>query len=70
LKETGATPVSVWFGPDARFVQFRLYYEAGSEVFSDGFLHRITVISDDQIQGPAIQLQKQETPAVQSSGQT
>ncbi len=37
---TGASPGSVWLAPDARKIQFRLYYEVAGGVFTDGLLHQ------------------------------
>ncbi len=37
---TGASPGSVWLAPDARKVQYRLYYEVTGTVFSDGLLRQ------------------------------
>jgi hypothetical protein len=37
---TGASPGSVWLAPDARKVQYRVYYEAAGTDFSDGLLRQ------------------------------
>jgi len=37
---TGASPGSVWLAPDARKIQFRVYYEVDGATFSDGLLHQ------------------------------
>ncbi len=37
---TGASPGSVWLAPDARKVQYRVYYEVDGTVFSDGLLRQ------------------------------
>ncbi len=37
---TGAVGGSVWFGQDARKLQYRLYYEVNGTVFSDGLLRQ------------------------------
>lgn len=37
---TGASPGSVWLAPDARKVQYRLYYEVAGTVYSDGLLRQ------------------------------
>jgi hypothetical protein len=41
-----ATPGSVQPHPDARTVQYRLYYEAFYQAFTDGILHQLEVPSD------------------------
>jgi hypothetical protein len=37
---TGASPGSVWLAPDARKIQFRVYYEVDGTTFSDGLIHQ------------------------------
>jgi len=37
---TGASPGSVWLAPDARKIQFRVYYEVDGAIISDGLLHQ------------------------------
>jgi hypothetical protein len=46
-----ATPGSVSPRPDARFVQFRLYYEVMGRVFTDAFLHQVDLPEDSAILG-------------------
>jgi hypothetical protein len=41
-----ATPGSVQPRPDARTVQYRLYYEAYYQVFTDGILHQLELPPD------------------------
>jgi len=52
FKGSGGVPGSVWPRPDARSVQFRLYYEVGATVFTDGFLHQFAVEADANVQAP------------------
>jgi hypothetical protein len=49
---TGASPGSVWLAPDARKVQYRLYYDAGGTVFSDGLLRQHDVEADSRVTNP------------------
>ena len=46
---TGASPGSVWLAPDARKVQYRLYYEVDGTVFSDGLLRQHEVAPDSAL---------------------
>lgn len=46
---TGASPGSVWLAPDARRVQFRVYYEAAGTVFSDGLLRQHELAPDSSV---------------------
>jgi len=41
-----ATPGSAQFRPDARTVQYRLYYEVNYQVFTDGILHQLELTED------------------------
>ncbi|HWZ45346.1 MAG TPA: DUF6209 family protein [Candidatus Saccharimonadales bacterium] len=43
---SGGAPGSVWPRPDARRVQYRLYYEVNGRVFNDGILHQQAVGAD------------------------
>lgn len=43
---TGASPGSVWLAPDARKVQYRVYFEAGGTVYSDGLLRQHDLAPD------------------------
>jgi hypothetical protein len=43
----GGSGMGAWTRPDARKVQFRLYYEVNSELFTDGLLHQHEVPADD-----------------------
>jgi hypothetical protein len=45
-KGVTATPGSVSPRPDARFVQFRLYYAVLGQLFSDGILHQLELPED------------------------
>lgn len=49
---TGASPGSVWLAPDARKVQYRLYYEAEGTVYSDGLLRQHDVQADSLVTNP------------------
>jgi len=49
---TGAVGGSVWFGQDARKVQYRLYYEVNGTVFSDGVLRQHEVVADSEVVNP------------------
>lgn len=46
---TGASPGSVWLAPDARKVQYRVYYEAGGTVFTDGLLRQHDLPADSDL---------------------
>ena len=46
FKGSGGLPGAVWPRPDARMVQFRLYYEVGGQAFTDGHLHESTLPAD------------------------
>jgi len=50
---TGAVGGSVWFGQDARKLQYRLYYEVNGTVFSDGVLRQHDVATDNEVVNPA-----------------
>ena len=50
---SGAVPGSVWTQPDARKLQFRLYYEVNHQVFTDAFLHEFELQPDDEVRNPA-----------------
>jgi hypothetical protein len=41
-----ATPGSVQPKPDARTLQYRLYYELNYQVFTDGILHQFDLPED------------------------
>jgi hypothetical protein len=41
-----ATPGSVQFRPDARTLQYRLYYDVNYQVFTDGVLHQFELLPD------------------------
>jgi hypothetical protein len=61
---TGASPGSVWLAPDARKVQYRLYYEAEGTVFSDGLLRQHDVEADSLVTNPhAAPARRPRTPA-------
>src|SRR5262249_61128521 len=42
----GGSGMGVWTRPDARKVQFRLYYEVNYQVFTDGILHQSELPED------------------------
>lgn len=46
---TGASPGSVWLAPDARKVQYRLYYEVAGAVYSDGLLRQHDLPPDSEL---------------------
>ena len=50
---TGASPGSTWLAPDARKVQYRIYFETDGTVFSDGLLRQHDVQPDDSVVNPA-----------------
>lgn len=60
---TGASPGSVWLAPDARRVQFRLYYEAGGTVFSDGLLRQHELAPDSSVTHSAAPVRRRRPPA-------
>jgi hypothetical protein len=43
---SGGVSGSVWPRPDARRIQYRLYYEVDGRVFTDGILHQQAVAAD------------------------
>ncbi len=43
---SGGVPGSVWPRPDARRVQYRLYYEVNGRVFTDGVVHQRAAEAD------------------------
>ena len=45
---TGASPGAVWLAPDARKVQYRVYYEAGGTVYTDGLLRQHDLPPDSE----------------------
>ncbi|MDQ6796835.1 MAG: hypothetical protein M3011_02210 [Actinomycetota bacterium] len=49
---TGAVGGSVWFGQDARKLQYRLYYEVNGTVFSDGVLRQLDLAADRDVVNP------------------
>ena len=49
FKGSGGVPGSVWPRPDARLLQFRLYYEVAGQVFTDGYLHEQTLQADAEV---------------------
>ncbi|MGI8810358.1 MAG: hypothetical protein ACR2KK_21410 [Acidimicrobiales bacterium] len=52
-KGSGASPGSVWLAPDARKVQYRVYYEAGGTVYSDGLLRQHDLPADSELSNSA-----------------
>jgi len=50
---SGGGPGSSWTHPDARKVQYRLYYEVNQQVFTDGILHEHEVQEDAVVWNPA-----------------
>ena len=46
FRGSGASPGSVWLAPDARRVQYRVYYETDGMVFSDGLLRQHELVAD------------------------
>lgn len=50
---TGASPGSVWLAPDARRVQYRVYFETGGTVFSDGLLRQHELAPDSSLTNSA-----------------
>jgi hypothetical protein len=52
FRGTGASPGSVWLEPDARKVQYRLYYEAEGTVFTDGLLRQLDLAPDSEVTNP------------------
>ncbi|HEX3623242.1 MAG TPA: hypothetical protein VHT97_13090 [Acidimicrobiales bacterium] len=46
---SGASPGSVWLAPDARRVQYRVYFETGGTVFSDGLLRQHELAPDSSV---------------------
>jgi hypothetical protein len=49
FRGSGASPGSVWLAPDARRVQYRVYYETGGIVFSDGLLRQHELAPDSSV---------------------
>ena len=46
---TGASPGSVWLAPDARKLQYRVYYEVDGTVFTDGLLRQHEIPADSAL---------------------
>lgn len=46
----GGSGMGVWRKPDARKIQYRLYYQVGHRVFSDGILHQAELREDAAVQ--------------------
>ncbi|MGI8776709.1 MAG: hypothetical protein ACR2LJ_04835 [Acidimicrobiales bacterium] len=66
---TGAVGGSVWFGEDARKLQYRLYYEVNGTVFSDGVLRQHEVTADAEVMNPSHSTAKpRRTAKAPSSG--
>lgn len=42
----GGSGMGAWFRPDARKLQYRLYYEVNGQVFTDGLLHQYEIDED------------------------
>jgi hypothetical protein len=42
----GGSGMGAWFRPDARKLQYRLYYEVSDQVFADGLLHQHEIDED------------------------
>jgi hypothetical protein len=38
--------MDAWFRPDARKLQYRLYYEVNKQVFTEGLLHQQEIDED------------------------
>ena len=53
FKGSGASPGSVWLAPDARKVQYRVYFESGGTVYSDGLLRQHDLPADSELSGAA-----------------
>jgi len=53
FKGTGASPGSVWLAPDARKVQYRVYFEADGAVYTDGLLRQHELPPDAELSGAA-----------------
>lgn len=53
FKGSGASPGSVWLAPDARKVQYRVYFEAEGTVYSDGLLRQHDLPADAEVSGAA-----------------
>jgi hypothetical protein len=49
FRGSGASPGSVWLAPDARRVQYRLYFETDGTVFSDGLLRQHELAPDSSV---------------------
>jgi len=49
FKGSGGLPGSVWPRADARLAQFRLYYEVGGQVFTDGYRHQSALPADAEV---------------------
>jgi hypothetical protein len=46
---SGAGPGSAWNQPDARSLEYRLYYEADDRLYTDSILHAFKLQSDDVV---------------------
>jgi hypothetical protein len=49
FKGTGGVPKAEWPRPDVHLLQFRLYFEAAGQVFTDGYLHQNSLEADAAI---------------------
>jgi Family of unknown function (DUF6209) len=45
-RSSGGSGMGAWFRPDARKLQYRLYYEVSGQVFTDGLLHQHEIDED------------------------
>ena len=45
----GGSGVGVWFRPDAHTVQYRLYCQVGSALYTDGVLHQFEIPADAEV---------------------
>jgi len=64
---TGASPGSVWLAPDARRVQYRVYYEAGGTVYSDGLLRQHELAPDSTLPHSAPAPRRRRAPGPSQS---
>ena len=59
-----ATPGSVQFRPDARTIQYRLYYDVNYQVFTDGILHQFELTQDALVRSASVDADvRRETPS-------
>lgn len=65
---TGASPGSVWLAPDARKVQYRVYFESGGTVYSDGVLRQHDLPPDSELTNSGVPASGRKKAAAVQAG--